>query len=383
MDRLSKNDLRSLMERRDFSCVSIYMPTYRTAPESKQNAIRFKNLLKQMEQRLVAGGSRSSEAKALSAHGMALVRDGLFWQYQSDGFAAFLSSQWFRCYRLPISFKELLVITDRYHVKPLLSLLANDGRFHILALSRNEVKFFQCSRYNIEETTLENVPGSLSEALNLDEPQKQLQFHTKTPSATGDRAAIYHGHGAGKDNDKNDILRFCQQIDQGLQKILREDQAPLVLAGVDYLLAIYREASGYPRLLEEGIPGNPENVRTEVLQKLGWDIVEPYFRRAQEQAAARYQQLSGSEIASNDIKTISLAAHQGRVDILFAAVGIQQWGMFDSAMPSVDLHQERMPGDEDLFDFASVYTLLNGGTVYAVKPEEVPGGHLIAAIFRY
>ncbi len=65
------------------------------------------------------------------------------------------------------------------------------------------------------------------------------------------------------------------------------------------------------------------------------------------------------------------------------AVGIQQWGMFDSGMPSVDLHQERMPGDEDLFDFASVYTLLNGGTVYAVKPEEVPGSSLIAAIFRY
>lgn len=57
--------------------------------------------------------------------------------------------------------------------------------------------------------------------------------------------------------------------------------------------------------------------------------------------------------------------------------------MFDSAMPSVDLHHERMPGDEDLFDFASVYTLFNDGAVYAVKPEEVPGGSLIAAIFRY
>jgi hypothetical protein len=119
------------------------------------------------------------------------------------------------------------------------------------------------------------------------------------------------------------------------------------------------------------------------LQKLGWDIVEPCFRRAQEQAAVRYRQLAGSEIVSNDIKIISLAAHQGRVDTLFAAVGIQQWGMFDSAMPSADLHKERMPGDEDLFDFASVYTLLNGGTVYAVKPEEVPGGSPIAAIFRY
>jgi hypothetical protein len=98
MDILTKIDLKNLMEKKDFSWVSIYMPTFRTSPEAKQNPIRFKNLLKRMEERLVTAGLRKSEAKALSSYGKALVKDRLFWQYQSDGFVAFLSSKWFRSF---------------------------------------------------------------------------------------------------------------------------------------------------------------------------------------------------------------------------------------------------------------------------------------------
>jgi hypothetical protein len=383
MDLLTKNELRNLMEKRDFSCISIYMPTYRTSPEAKQNSIRFKNLLKQMEGRLVAGGFRKSEAKALSAPGKDIVKNKMFWQYQSDGFVAFMSSQWFRYYRLPVSFEELLVITDRYHIKPLLPLLANDGRYYVLALSQNEVKLFQCSRYSSIEIELENAPRSLSEALKYDEPSKQLQAHSRTGGGKGARTAIFHGQGAGKDEDKNNIMRFFHQVDQSLQRMLREDPAPLVLAGVDFLLPIYRGASDYSQLMERGIPGNPEALTPEVLQKEAWIIVEPYFLKALEDASARYRQLAGSGNTSNDIKTIALAAYQGRVDLLFAPVGIQQWGAFDATTLSTHLHEERAPGDEDLLDFSAVHTLLKGGTVHAVKPEEMPDGARMAAVFRY
>jgi hypothetical protein len=381
MDILTKDDLKNLMEKRDFSCISIYMPTHRTSLGAKQDRIRLKNLLKKMEQRLIACGLRRSKAEVLSAYGKALVKDLLFWQYQSDGFAAFISSELFRYYRLPVSFEELLVVTDRFHIKPLLRLFADNGQFYVLALSRNQVKLFLCSRYSITEVQLENIPASLGEALKYDEPARQLQFHTKTPGGRGERAAIFHGHGAGKEEDKNNVLRFFQQIDQGLQKILRGDRAPLVLAGVDYLLPIYHEANSYSRLLDQGIPGNPESLRPEVLQKGAWTIVEPYFLKAREEGIARYRELLGSRSASGDVKTITLAAYEGRVEVLFAAVGVQQWGTFYP--DSVQLHEGQEPGDEDLLDFAAVHTLLNGGTVHAVKAEELPDRLPLAAILRY
>ena len=107
MDILTNNDFKSLIKEGGIYCISIYMPTYRTSPEAKQNPIRYKNLLKRMEKRLTGVGLRNREIAALSAPAEALVKDHLFWQYQSDGMAAFISPQRFSFYRLPALFNNL------------------------------------------------------------------------------------------------------------------------------------------------------------------------------------------------------------------------------------------------------------------------------------
>jgi hypothetical protein len=383
MDWLTRDEIRDLMEKRDFSCISIYMPTHRTAQLARQDPIRFKNLLKQTEERLVLAGLRRSEARALSAKAKGLLKDRLFWQYQSDGLAAFISSHGFQYYRLPESFEELLVVTDRFHVKPLIRLLANDGLFYTLALSQNEVKLFRCTRNSISQIELEDIPASLVEAVKLDEPTRQLQFHTKTPRAMGDRSAVFHGQGAGKDQGKNNILKFFKQIDHGLQNIFKAQPGPLVLSGVEYLFPLYREANSYPELLESGIPGNPEVLQPDVLQRAAWVLTEPYFLKERSDEIRRYRHLSGTGRTSTDIKTIALAARQGRVEILFVAVGIQQWGAFDGVTQSVHIHEKRQPGDEDILDFAAVHTALREGKVHALLPAEMPERISLAAIFRY
>ena len=99
----------------------------------------------------------------------------------------------------------------------------------------------------------------------------------------------------------------------------------------------------------------------------------------------QYQRLSNvnSEQASDDLGKIVPAAHGGRVETLFVAIGVQRWGMFDPQLSMVRLHEEAKPGDEDLLDFAAVQTFLNGGTTYALEPGNMPGYSSIAAIFRY
>jgi hypothetical protein len=383
MDLLEKDELRKLIEKPEAPCVSIYMPTHRMFPETKQDPIRFKNLLREAEARLKAAGLRSPDAKRLLKPAKALIKDGLFWQYQADGLAMFVSPGLFYHHRLPLKFDELLVVTDRFHVKPLLPLFSDEGRFYILALSQNEVRFFQCTPHSVEEVELENLPRSLSEALPYDDPEKQLQFHTRAPAAGGERAAMFHGHGVGKDDAKDNILRFFRQVDDGLRPVLSQERVPLLLAGVDYLHAIYREANRYPYLTDQGITGNPEGLKGEKLHEQAWGILEPHFLKGREEAMAQYRQLAGGVRASKDLKQIAPAAYEGRVDLLFVAVGVQGWGFYDSETRTVHLHTEPEPVDEDLLDFAAIHTFLNGGTVYALKPEEMPDEAPLAAVFRY
>jgi len=382
MDILSRDELIQLTQMPRQTSVSIYMPSHRTV-EIEQDPIRLRNLLRKAEEQLVESGVRSTVASDILEAAQRLLSDGLFWRNQGDGLALFLAPDLFRHYRLPSSFQELVVVAERFHIKPLLPLLSGDGLFYVLAVSQNQVRLIQCSRDSLRTVTPDSVPESLAETLKYDNPERQLQFHTGTGTGPGKRRAMFHGHGVGMEDTKDNILRYFQQIDRGLREVLQNERAPLVVAGVDYLHSIYRQANSYTYLLGEGIEGNPDGLSAEDLQKQAWTIVEPYHKRGQAEALDRYCATAGTGLATNDVEQALLAAYDGRISTLLVALEVQQWGSFDAEKRSVRLHQQPEPGDDDLLDFTAAYTLAKAGTVYAVEASEVPDGSPVAAVFRY
>jgi len=383
MNVLQRHDLKKLMGQHKGPCVSVFMPTHRGGVESQQDHIRFKNLLREAEERLLEGGLRSSQVKGFLEPAQKLLKDTSFWQNQIDGIAIFLCQDMFHYFRFPHRFKELVVITDRFHTKPLIPLLSGAGQFYVLALSQNQVRLFQGSRYSVAEVDLEGVPEDLAEAVGYGNLEKQLQFHSGAPGERGGRGAIFHGHGVSDDDAKDKILRYFRQIDKGLWQVLKDERAPLVLAGVEYLFPIYREANNYPYLMAEGVTGNPEGLSAVELHEQAWKILQPFFQKTERDAVAKYRKLAGTGKTSSEVKKIVPATHHGRVDLLFVAVGVQVWGSFDPDKDEVRLHQKPQPGDADLLDFAAIQTFLQGGSVYVVNPDQVPDEALLAAVFRY
>jgi hypothetical protein len=384
MHPLTRDDLKTLMSPHAGLHVSMYMPTYRAGVETQQNPIRFKNLLREAEKRLLASAQPPDDVQALLEPLQPLTEDYAFWQHQSDGLAVLRRADTLRLYRLPMTFEELIVVGDQFHLKPLMPYFTGDGRFYVLAISQNDVRMVQCTRYHMSEMELPNVPKSLAEALRFDDPEQQLQFHTGTQPRQGDqRAAIYHGQGGAKESSKDDLLAYFRQIDQGLHELLRDEQAPLVLAGVDYLHPIYQQANTYRYLTEEGITGNVEHLSMEDLQSMAWPLVEPIFLQAQADARATYERCAAMHQASADIATIVPAAHFGRVDTLFVTVGRQQWGTFDLERQQLQLTEEDHGAATDLLNLAAVQTFLHGGTVYAVEADLMPTKSDVAAVLRY
>jgi Bacterial archaeo-eukaryotic release factor family 3 len=379
----TREELRILTESSQPPCVSVYMPTHRVPTENQQDRTRLKNLVRQAQDALTAYGVRPAEAESLLEPATRLLVAIPFWKNKRDGLALFISPGLFRQYQLPTRFESLVVVAHRFHVKPLLALLGGN-EFFVLALSQNSVRLFEGSRLGLSAVDEpEGVPKSLADALKYDEMEKQLQFQTGTGVAggKGERAAMFHGQDLA--DNKERIQRYFRQIDQGLRDLLREAQAPLVLAGVEYLLPIYKEINTYQHLLNGGITGNPEGVSPEDLHRQAWALVEPYFKREQDDAAARYRQLAGTGRTSHDPKEIVPGAYHGRVEFLFVAVGRQQWGDYDPGADRLDLHPQAQPGSFDVLDLAATQTLLHGGAVYAVEASEVPDEALLAAVFRY
>lgn len=389
MLHLSTDELKILVEHPQLPSVSLYMPTQKARVETRQNPIRFKNLIRAAEERLDAIGIPRTQAVDL-LQPLKDLDTCDFWEHQDYGLVIFISRNLFRYYSLPIEFPELVVVSEQFHLKPLLHLINNDGSFYLLSLSQQEVKFFQGTRYNLNQVEVENLPQNLEAVLLEDEMQKGVQHRIGTSKGgtanPAEHPGSFHGQGSpDRDKHQEDIRQFCYAIDGALHPKLREEKSPLVLAAVEYLFPIYQQANTYPHLLGSGINGNPENVKLEELHQEAWQIVEPQFHQSQEQVMVLYQQLAGEKMGktSSDLKEIIPAAYYQRVETLFVPKQWQIWGKFEPDTMTVDLHPELGPEDEDMLNFAAIHTLLNGGKVYTLEPEEMPNSVVAAAIFRY
>lgn len=381
MENLTLDQLKSLAQRIQNPCISIFLPTHRAGQDTGQDPIRFKNLLREAERRLLDNGMGRRKAATFLQPAQALVDDTLFWSYQYDGLAVFIAADDLHYYRLPFRVEELLIIARSYYVKPVLPLFTNNGHYYILAISQNEIRLFEGTRHSVGQIDLpEAAPGSLVDALKFDDPEKQLQHRSG-----GGGNVMFHGQGPGDEEQKVRIERYLNMVDAGLKEIFHEQQAPLILAGVDYLLPIYRKVSEYGNIMPEGISGSPEHLRPEELRQRAWPIVEPYFRQEMEKVIKQYQHLAGTDKAAGNLEEIVAAAFYGRVDKLILAVDTPVWGIFNPDAGKVVHYQPEQSQEDDLAlsDFAAMQTLKNGGTVYALSQKEMPTGSPMLAVFRY
>lgn len=389
MNTLPKSELKMLMAYQNNPCISIFLPTHRKAgPEMQQDPLRLKNLLHQAEDMLIRT-IESTQVKALLKPIVALLTNQQIWKHPDDGLAVLRSSDIFRFYQLPSSLKEQVIVSHHFYLKPLLPLLTSNRYFYILALSQNEVRLLQATHFSMKEIALpESVPTSLAEAMQYDQPEKALEYHSSSSTAMtgkgGRRPMIFHGQGAGLANEKQTILHYFQQINRGLHELLHDETVPLVLAGVEFLLPIYHEANTYPHLLPEGVLGNSERQkgRDEILRKQAWPIAEPSVLKEQQNALADFEEYKNTNCTSSNVSALVPAAWYGHIESLFVALDQEQWGTFEPATYTLDLHETAAPGDEDLLDLAARQTILHGGAVYALEQDHMPDKALLAAVYR-
>jgi hypothetical protein len=386
MDLFRRIELKELVEHEVEPCLSIYMPTHRNGSRDReQDPIRLKNLLRDAEIQLVDHGLRGPAAREMLEEGARLLGDPEFWKHQSDGLALFFSPQFHRRYRLPVAFEETLRLNKRFFVHPLLPLLTSDGHFYLLALSMKCVRLYRGTRMGLDELEVKGMPKNMEEAVQHEDLQTNVQHRSWGSRMSSTRRAkqslgtisgsgvVFHGQGSDEDARKPDMEEFFKQVDDAVVARLHAEQAPLVLACVDYEAPLYRAHNHYPALLEAVVEGNPEQWSADELHRRAWEAVEPHFREYQEAELNKFRRLPADRI-STDLKGIADAAQQGRVEALFVSQGGN----------GVAANRGAVSATDEMLDDTAATVLRTGGDVFAVPGGEMPeNAKQVAAVFRY
>lgn len=370
-----KESFLRMAETRGEWCVSIYMNIDRIDPQ--KNRARMKRLTANAEKKLLNLGTMPIIAeKVLNPINM-ILDNKEFWKHRKEGFATFFRADSFVWHSLQYPFDDLVVVTDRFHLKPLLRNASRNRRFHLLSLSHKKLKFFEGTEHEIKEVMLKGMPRNMTGILSAEDVKNQLKI-----ASVGKKKAAAEGIEELDETKKTKILDFFERVDKAITANLKDDDSSLLLAGPDFLHPIYRKANNCPNILKGSIKGDVDKVSPSELLERALPIVKPAFRREREDATEIFQDKVGTELASDKFTDIFKAANEGRVETLFVPVGKQQWGVFDKKSNKIKVHKKERPGDKDLLCVTSTRTLLNGGKVFVVLPEQMPKKSSIAAILR-
>ena len=366
-------------------CVSIYIPTHVKGAETQQDPIRLKNQLSKAEEMLTERGLSSTDISDLLQPASELISNQEFWQNQNQGLALFINPGQFRYYKTPIAFDELTTVADEFHMKPLLSLLANDSQFYVLAASQNNIALYQATRDSVQTVDLGETPRDIATALQYDDPEESIQGHSASRSSGkgGDGRIVFSGQGSGKDSENTDILRFFHLVADGVQNAIAGQEAPLVFVGVDALFPLYKEANNYPHLMEEAVAHQPDQLSPEEIRDRAFEIVKPKFQSDRKTVSEQYGSLRNNNQATADLSMILDAAHNGQIDTLLVANNAQQWGSFDPEARQASMHDEQTANSRDLLDLAASKAIATDAKVYIVDREDVPEKADAAATLRY
>tara|TARA_R110000850_G_scaffold203228_1_gene329469 strand:+ start:79804 stop:80958 length:1155 start_codon:yes stop_codon:yes gene_type:complete len=371
MDLISPKELRKLTEYNNDVCVSIFITTSRSGKEvlEKQDSTQLKSKWNECKRTLENKGVNDTVIKNIETNIQKLLGDSDFWRHQSDGLAIFASKDFFENYTLPINFEENIYISKEFYLKPLAPVLSGDGKFYILSLQLKEVKFYEATRYSIGEIEIDEItPSNLRDRVGYDYEEKHLQWRSQQE---GGGQAIFHGHGAGGSDHKDEIFRFYKAIDDGLDKLLNKEKAPLVIFCQDYMFPIYKEANTYNNLFDTPIHGNPNDVDLLGLHQRAVETVEPYLNEEEKKKLKKYDDTPLSE-KSAAVHDIIPAAFQGKIDTLFLENREEIWGTYDEENMKVNIQDEQTSENTSLMNLAAIKVLENKGSVYLIEAESMP-----------
>lgn len=352
--------------------VSIHLPTHSASDQASHDRIRFK--------RLVTLAAREVDDPGVLTAATDLCERFEFWAHGTAGLSVLVDDSHTVAIRLMRPSPEVVVVSDRFHLKPLVEALHRGVAFDVLALSRQAARLVYGTGSGASDQHVPGLPAGLADALRWDDRERQIQTHAASRTGAGNVAAAFHGQGGRSDTRRNDLDRYLHLVDAAVREHRGSTSRPLVLAGVDDIRSAFRSITRCAHVEEGGIAGNPDRLTASELAARARSIVQPSSARAEQDAREVF--LAGHSSTVDLVESAVVAAARGQVRSIFVPADRSVWGRFDPDEGLRAHHDERRPGDHDLTDVAAAETLRHGGDAYVVPARDIPGGGAVAATLR-
>jgi hypothetical protein len=360
-------DISALAAARGDACVSIYLRTTPLTQQAQANRIELKNLAKRALEQLRDAGVDKRRSAAIAEQLDDLIDDDEFWRFQAHSLAIFVTPENLRTFRVPNALEPVVIVADRFHLKPLLRSVSFPQSCYVLALAQKSVRVIEVSP-DLPSTAVkvEGMPGDAGRAVR----------------GAGEIGYWPSGRIQATEGQKVLLRQFARNVDKALRPLLTSSSIPLILAAAEPVASIYRSVNTYPHLAEATIEGSPEALTEAQLGEQARSILDGIYRDELQAWRSLFEARANQGRATTDIAQAARVATLGAVDSMLADIDAVDRGRID-ADGGVAFAERADASNYDLVDEIAMRVIATGGRVIGVRKADIPGEEALAAILRY
>src|ERR1700716_1621803 len=381
-------EFKALAQIKGETCVSLYLPTSPLADNIRANRIAFRDLAREALAQLREAGADKRKIAAFEQRFdrlAGLERDvqdedkirklqrakpdpfDTFWHYQANGLAVLSTSGLMRMFRLPEAPKPLAEVAGRVHLTPLIKAMTSPHDVFVLALAEESVRLIHAF-VNFPPVRLQ-IPDL---PRNAEEATRRPSFHVRAP-----RRRLQNLEG-----EKVLLHKYARKVEHAVHGALAGLNPPLVLAAEEPMASMFRSLNTYPRLADEMIEGNPDQVTDAELEDAAIPILDRLYSRELKAVIALYDELKPRR-ATTDVSYAAHAATAGAIEQLLVDLDAVVPGLVSDIDGSVIYSASDDAETYSVVDEVARRALYTGARVLGARQEEMPERAPLTAILRY
>ncbi len=366
-----KSFLNQLSNRRNGPAISILLPTHRTFPDNKQDAITLKNLVREAEERLYTELDKREAKAIIDTINQAVEK--LDHNYNLDGLGIFADRDGVIPLRFPFSVKERVIIDETFVVRDFVREINDAVHCHILVISRTAARLIE----TFNDRLIHEFDSQTELRTGSFPMENPFQF---APEGL-DRAQI--------PSDAGNLKEFFNRVDKSLQEIQNKperERLPVFIVGDARNVAFFKEVCDQPTdivgemttVIDSKVPA--EKIIVEIQ-----GILDAYRGQRAETALQHITQARNAHQLLTDFSTVFRAITAGNAARLFVRQGYIQPGIIDFEQRTVTLHDDpAAPGvTDDVVDTFIELVIRQGGEICFLSAAQLENEKPLSLQTRY
>jgi len=366
-DTPTREQLDRLFTARDAASVSIYLTTD-PASDGAGERIAMKNAASSAVEQLADAGAHKADLAAITEELEGLVDDHEFWRYRARTLGVLATPTTVRTFRLATTLAaDIVEVSDRFLVKPLLRAVAFPQAALILALSQGSVRLVELVADAAPfDVAVPGLPDSAADAVG------KASIADRSPAR---RLTGSEGH-------KVLVTQYARQVDHAIRSTVTAAGLPLILVAASPTDELFRAVCSYPGLVAESVNESPEGLSDSELVTAARRVLDDVHTQKLRGLLASYEALAGQDRTETDLATLARAATYGMVATLLVDLDAFVPGTVDDdgALVYAETDDAHTYG---VTDEIARRTWLAGGDVIPVRQDQLPGPTPATGLLRW